>query len=680
MIKLFPVISLIIAAFLVITSCSDHNNAAPEAIQVNETLRRENSFFGLHFDFHAAHSDDRIGETLSLELIDSMLSMVKPDYVQIDCKGHAGISSYPTRVAFPAPGFVKDPYPVWREATRKHSVALFVHYSGVWDIEAVRNYPEWALVHADGKRSTDKASVRGPYVDNLLIPQLKELIDEYDIDGAWVDGECWALEPDYSMNMIKAFAAETGITNIPRSASDKGWYEFQEFNRKSFREYIAHYVNELHSYKPGFQLTSNWAFSSLMPEPVDIDIDFISGDYTPSNSVYSGLYEARCIAPQGKPWDLMAWSFTWDSHTGTPVLKSPAQLMQAAATVISMGGGYQIYFQQNRDASIKPWTFRLMKDVADFCRERQAFCTGTEPLPQIALLYSTANFKMHSERLYSSSSKINDPIKGVLNMLLDRQNAVEILMEHHLTGIMADYPLIVVPECMYLTDGFIAELLDYVDNGGNLLVIGPDALQLFQEQLQVEFTGTASSATKHLAWNGQMAGINSTFQDFNPGEDAVPFGQVFSAADFRFPSKPAATITSVGKGKIAGVYFNMGRNYLQMANPVYRDFIHSLARELFPEPIVEVSGTDYLSVTVNRLDDKLAVNLINMSGEHANTNVSRFDEIPPVGPLQLKIRIAEKPKRITLQPENIRLKYKFSDGVLTTDITRIDIHSIIIIE
>lgn len=651
----------------------------PAGESPRQTLRRSDSFFGLHFDFHASETDSFIGKTFTPEMVDSLLTLVKPDYIQVDCKGHPGISSYPTEVGNPAPGFVKDPMKIWREVTRKHGVALFVHYSGVWDGASALKHPDWTAVDANGRRSDSRMSVKGPYVDSLLIPQFKELIGKYDIDGCWIDGECWALGPDYSRKMLDAFRAETGIKNVPKSFDEPGGYEFYEYNRKAFREYMAHYINELHRYDPEFQITSNWAFSSLMPEPVDVNVDFISGDFSHVNSVNSGLYESRCIAPQGKPWDLMSWSFAYDFKTGAMVTKSSAQLKQLAATVLSMGGGYQIYFQQNRDASPRPWQFGLMKEVAQFCRERQPYCHKAVPVPQIALLYSTEDYKKNSGRLYQGSG-FNDPLKGMLNMLLNGQNAVEILMEHHLKGRMSEYPLIVIPECRYLSDDFRSELESYVQNGGSLLVAGQKSASMFNEQLGVELVDTAFTAVQSIASGNQMAGISTVFQAVVPNDGVEVCGSRYDVPDFRFGSKPAATITSFGKGKIAGVYFNIGKNYLTTANPVYRDFINSIVRKLFPKPVVEITGSGYVATTVNRLGKKLTVNLINLSGEHANEKVARYDEIPAVGPLNVKIRSDKRPSKVSLQPENKELKFAWSGDMLEVTIPTLDLYSILVIE
>ncbi|MFN4147858.1 MAG: hypothetical protein ACK4GN_18700, partial [Runella sp.] len=89
-------------------------------------LRRADSFFGLHFDFHASLTDTLIGQTLTQGMIDSMLALVRPDYIQIDSKGHPGVSSYPTKVGHRPPKMLKDPLQLFRAATRRRGVALYV--------------------------------------------------------------------------------------------------------------------------------------------------------------------------------------------------------------------------------------------------------------------------------------------------------------------------------------------------------------------------------------------------------------------------------------------------------------------------------------------------------------------------------------------------------------------------
>ena len=120
-------------------------------------MKRSEAFLGIHFDFHAGDDCDRVGARTTREMVASVIDKVQPDYIQIDCKGHRGYSSYPTEVGNPAPGFVGDPLRVWRDVTRERGIALFMHYSGVWDDHAARTHPQWAAIKArlyrDLKRS-----------------------------------------------------------------------------------------------------------------------------------------------------------------------------------------------------------------------------------------------------------------------------------------------------------------------------------------------------------------------------------------------------------------------------------------------------------------------------------------------------------------------------------------------
>lgn len=156
-------------------------------------LKRADSFFGVHFDLHASEDITDAGKTLTTGMIDTFLLKVRPDFIQIDCKGHPGISSYPTKVGFHVIGFEKDPLRLFREVTEKENVALYMHFSGVWDSKVVNEHTDWAIVKAAGDLSTEKTSFFSPYLYTYMIPQLKELSD-YKVDGTWIDGECWAVK------------------------------------------------------------------------------------------------------------------------------------------------------------------------------------------------------------------------------------------------------------------------------------------------------------------------------------------------------------------------------------------------------------------------------------------------------------------------------------------------------
>jgi hypothetical protein len=456
-------------------------------------IKRADAFLGIHFDFHAGDDCDRVGARTTPEMVRTVIDKVQPDYIQIDCKGHRGYSSYPTKVGQPAPGFVGDPLRIWREVTRQRGVSLFMHYSGVWDYQAVAAHPEWAAVNAGGKPDGKATSVFGPYVDALLIPQLRELAGQYGVDGAWIDGDCWGAMPDYGEQAVREFCRQTGAASAPRKAGEPYWNEWLDFQREGFRRYLRHYVDQLQESHPDFQLISNWAFSDHMPEPVSAAVAGLSGDFSPDDSVNSARFAGRCLENQGRPWDLMSWSFSRQTRKQKPAV----QLMQEAAIVLAQGGGYQAYFKQDRDGAVRDLAeMDVMAEVARFCRARQPDCHRSVAVPQIALLYSTAGHYRQSSRLFHwAGSHGVTVLRAALSQILRHQYGVQIVSEHHLQGKLAQWPLIVVPGWEYLEPDFRQALAAHARSGGRLLLIGPGPARLFASELNASGTSIVAVAS-----------------------------------------------------------------------------------------------------------------------------------------------------------------------------------------
>ena len=125
--------------------------------------RRDESFFGLHFDFHAhpeKSKGKKIGETLKEEDIRKICREVKPDFIQIDCKGHPGYASYPTKLGNAMPDFSMDTLALWRKVTAEEGVALYLHYSGIRDLKYLR----------DGRLTEGAMQIDGTYLDEDICP------------------------------------------------------------------------------------------------------------------------------------------------------------------------------------------------------------------------------------------------------------------------------------------------------------------------------------------------------------------------------------------------------------------------------------------------------------------------------------------------------------------------------
>lgn len=636
-------------------------------------LSRADSFLGIHFDFHANTDCNEVGKNTTPAMIERIIDLVHPDYLQIDCKGHPGLSSYPTKVGNRAPGIVGDPLRTWRDVTARRGVGLYMHYSGIWDSKAVALHPDWAAMEASGKPSSRATSPFGPYADRLLIPQLRELAGDYGVDGVWVDGEAWATVPDYGPAAMAAFQKATGIRAAPRRPTDPHWFEFRQFHREAYRTYLRDYIAAVKKTHPQFQICSNWAFTDHMAEPVSAPVDFLSGDYSPQDSVNSARLSARYLARQGKPWDLMAWSFTTKPDRRQ---KGSAQLQREAAVVLAQGGGFQAYYKQKRDGSIYDEQMPVMAEVARFCRARQSLCHHAEAVPQVAILLSSADQYRRINGLFSRDLA---RIHGLLQALLEGQQAVEVLGEHQLAGRMAEYPLIVVPECEYLEPKFREDLIAYAKGGGRLLLVGPSAEKLFEDVLAWKLEGQPqANATIHLGHAGKLTTLKGQVQRVAESQGPMHFGQLHATGDPSSAAMAAASLMPLGRGQIAGVHCSLGKAYFGGRPEGVRHFLNDLVRKLFPVPLVEVRGSPDVEVVVARNHGKLLIHLVNTAGPHQTQSI--LETIPAVGPLEVAIRLPRKPTAVRLEPAGRQLETDYREGQLHVRVAKVEIHEMMAVE
>ncbi len=657
--------------------------------------QKKERFFGLHFDFHATPElceGVKLGEGLREEDLAEICERFRPDFLQVDCKGHPGYSSYPTKIGTPAAEFANDPLKVWREVTARYGVRLYVHYSGVWDSRYLAEHPEDGKKSPDFegipnwlKRSNNYTSVFGPYAERLMIPQLKEVAD-YGIDGVWVDGDCWACILDVSEHALNAFFEETGIRLRAEDVTPASEHfdAYRHFCREGFRRYLDRYAKALHSYRPDFGVCSNWAYSEQMPEEVTTEVDFLSGDFSPSDSFHGALFSGRILASQGKPWDLMSWGFR-RMEAGKPstrCAKHPVQLMQEAATILSLGGGFQVYFIQNNDASAPMPRLLGMEALADFCHARREFCFGVKTLPAVVLFNSTYDhYENVPAGMLFGNHGLYDTHHGWSKLLADGGHAFEIREEHNLFPHIDDYKMIVCPE---IITGYEKEtkekLLAYAENGGVLVLSGIKLLKSFDIACTpVEYTeaeGKARITSPILSMDGtRFDSIYGTVCEISAeGETIATAHREYGSHQFDIAYDIAKRIP-YGKGSILAIGVDLGAWYNSLKTVACRDLSEKL-RDYYI-PTASVRGSHNIALNVTEKGDKMQVHLVNASGAHADRAVDSFDEIPPLYHLELEVNLLTAPTSVTLQPSGETLAFTYENGTLHTEIPKVEIYEIV---
>ncbi|MFW6437812.1 MAG: family 10 glycosylhydrolase, partial [Armatimonadota bacterium] len=604
-----------------------------------------------------------------------LIERVKPDWVQWDCKGHPGYTCWPTDVGWTSPGVIKDSLAILRDVTAEAGVALLVHYSGVIDAKAIEEHPRWAARDVDGEPNARSTSTFSDYVDELMIPQLREVVKKYDVDGMWIDGDCWGAVLDWSPMAVEAWKRESGV-EPPTGPEDEAWLDWKEFHRGQFLRYLERWVDALHETKPELDITSNWMYSTYAPVEPEVELDYLSGDFSQSNSCDRARLEARYLASTGKPWDLMAWGF---NRSWAPRLHKPAiALQQEAGVVLMQGGAFQYYYQPTRTGRVPRHFINTAAEVAEFCRARQAICQDSVSVPQVALLLPTEHLMRASDRVFHTGGEERHDSEGLLHALLEEHYSVDVMAGWRLMGHMDAYSMIAVPNATVLADDLREALVEYLRGGGSLLLGGPDVARMFEQELGVRCEGTPKETVAHLDSPLGMGATSGRWQTITQIEaDEVAL---------RYPTYeprhgvPAATVASLGGGMIGAAWGPVGEDYRKAHHPAARHLIAAIAERLLPEPMVEVEAPPHVDVSLRRAQDgRICAHLLNLSCAQRAEQYLAVEEIPTVGPIEVRLRVNEEPVKVTWEPGGEEIEWQYADGVLTATVPQLHVHGAVVV-
>jgi len=700
---------------------------------VRSRKRRPRGLLGIHFVAPDPPADG-FGKGATRPLLRRILQEVQPDYVQCDAKGPSGLALYPSRVGPQAPGLEGDPLRLWREVTGARRVGLFVRYSVLEDAAAARRGPPWARIGPQGRADSLRVSLLGPYPEERFLAHLAELIERYGVDGLWLDGAPAAVVPDFGPEAVRNFRRRTGVRRAPTRPSHKHWPALAAFWREGFREHLRRWVEAVRKRAADASVGAEGAFSARMPEPVSAGVDYLTAEAPPTDTVRAVRLLGRTLAAQGRPWDLRLWTVRPPDGgrrdapgppVGTP--KTPAQVMQEAAVVSALGGGVCLATTLRPDGSVGPWQVDHLARVARFLRERRPFCQKIEPVAQVAVLLAggacyevqareAAAWARRAARRRASRPASHTagsrfpldavflhpdgpalvPVRGLLDALLGLHWTVEVVMEHHLatprfaagagkapsgeTCAAGPGPVVVVPEWPGLGPEVRARLLAYAAEGGAVVVVGPSAARAWAEGLGVTLRQPLSEGEAWLLLDEQRAPVRGPAVGVRVEGPAEGFGRLVADPDGDAPWGPAATVIDYGRGRLAAVYADLGRWWLEGASPVVRRLLDRVLRRLVPAPLVELGDEAAVDIVVGRRPGRLLVHLVNVGGPHADPRVETFERVPAIQNLEVRVRLPARPERVLRQPGNRHLPFHYRDGVVRVGLDRVEIHEILVLE
>ena len=179
------------------------------------------SFYLLHLDHHT-NARMEVGRDADVTETARLLSLSKPDVIQIHAKGNPGWTTYPSKIGFTPPRLVNDVMRLWADVAREKGCVFSAYYNLGRDGEIMKRHPEWNRLKPDGTLRDRALCYHSGVAEEYLWPMIDEIMDRYQPAGFWFDGSCFTVANCYCAKCRERFQVHPiqECASHPRSGTD----------------------------------------------------------------------------------------------------------------------------------------------------------------------------------------------------------------------------------------------------------------------------------------------------------------------------------------------------------------------------------------------------------------------------------------------------------------------------
>jgi hypothetical protein len=643
----------------------------------------------VHMDFHMPEFPLNAINNFDAKSFVDHLERGRINMVALFSKCHFGNSFYTTVAGHKHAGLEQDFLMETASECRRRGIFTYAYYSLCTDVRAYIEHENWRYRDREGKDS----GIRGPwarlclntpYKEELVLPQLEEIIKDYPVDALWLDiplahnsdgcfcESCRAKYRGlYGREMIDSITPQEGVT----------WNFDATINL--IRE-IRH-LNEVHG--KDILICSNRSGHLNTPLSFSEANDILCWESQPRSNYLSHSFSARYVRTLDRPCQVMSVRFY--QGWGDLTLKPAAQMTTEFAAMIGNGVSAVSGDQVNVDGSLTPAVYEMFDQAFGFVQEREQILRGAQSVKEAAVLAPVLSHDavpVHAE---------GDPIHGAHKMMVESHFQHDIV-----NGIQLDkldeYSVVILPEpCEY--DPSVWEILrGWVKAGGTLIACGTATVAEGRFNLEdvfgVEYIEPSVFSVSHFKPRLEVRGTTDdlVLQCRAATQKIVPRGATI-LADYYFPQGestdtrafrnhlaappadkpspyPFAVMNSFGKGTavyIAGsifqAYWSYNHHWLrQFFDAVYS---HAVSRPAFVVDVPSTVEANLMRTRGDAADGDLLLNLIDYQvGHQASADaIPSIERVVPFHNAKCRVR-AEGVADVVLEPEGTAIDFSSKDG------------------
>ena len=624
-----------------------------------------------------------------------------------------GFSYYPTKYGAVHPNLKRDEVGEFTVALKKRGLRCVPYfYPGVDRIHPT-THPEWRLTDPRASATDQYATMcfNSPYLEEVALPQIRELASNYDIDGVFLD---IVVHPYLIWNCTcrycrEKYAGEVG-GKIPKDAGDPAAFKYRKWLNRCMDELFKRFHDDLTAVKKDAIIEYNLAWGFAHPVNPPEYVSFITMDTpTPDVGLYSWNFsqEGRyCSTIPGIAWSCMNTRMSsWADYS----LRETESLLQECATLLAGGGKTYIADMPTPTGRFDPAVYEAIGAVNRRTKDLEPFLTDCRPVTDVAVLHSADT--IWSKAPISPFPEWRGgpayyPVCGAHKALIEGHIPFGIFNSEKLPDAIISHGTLILPDQRIIGDKEADAIRRFVSEGGVVIASHETGMRNSANGKRDDFSladvfGVRYRETMDIACcylrgtpalkpfgipamdiqvNGPYTRIETTsavpLLELVPPYGGIPAGTPPPALA---PSGPGVVLNRYGKGRalyfapeIFGAYFRADTPALRKLILWALDRVHPMDKRTI---LLENASINVEMFFTGRTGERF-VHLVNYSGDKRETGTPRIQGMPPVHGIRVKVKLDKKPAGLTLVPEGMTMNFTYSGGWMSFDARPLKIHDV----
>lgn len=648
----------------------------------------------LHLDFHNSPLISDLGELFDSDDFAKTLSDALVDYVVCFAKCHHGMCYYDTQHGVKHPALTFDLLERQIEACHRRDIAVSAYLSVVWEEEAARQHPEWQQLGPDGRprhqipgNGWATVCLNSPYIEEMLLPQVHEVVSRYDVDGMWFD----MIHLDENACYCRWCLEKIACLGLSYEKPEEAF----AFTAASVYQFLDRCSLLIRSVKPDVDIEYNSQLRfnprGALPSITGFEIECTPSErgtmYFPMFARHARLFGKiiRGVTPR--------FHRIWADFGS---VKNSVQLQWETATMLAAGGGCSIGDQMHPRGELEPLVYNRIGKTYAAVAAREPWCRDAQAVTEAAIL-------VDDDLTDFGIAKASDAVWGATRMLIECQ------MQFDIIDARCDlnaYRLLILPDNRRLSGDAMAAVNRFIAAGGRALATyragwDTDAKHFGLEALPLQwndFTPTGCNYVQRaesLRDDEPLAAevIRYPFLQVEPPPDAhilahtlLPYfdrtPQHFTSHHQAPPDRPGQFPAIVRLNNVIYCAAPIFAAYHRDGDSHCRHIIVRCLESLLPDRLLRLDPAwPMVEASIMRQSGRHIVHLVNYAAGKRGQAPENIEAIPPLFDLGISCRLPSAPQCAYLAPDKEPLPITVDDdGVVHCRLPRLDIHAMIVFE